>query len=123
MLQPVRHHLKLQLADRPAGAATAIGPEHLNRAFFAQLRQPGAQLAAADRPTSTARNISGAKRNRPVNCALRLRSACRPAAARRGWDADDVAVKPCDNSRRWLMKLTTVLGRSSFAHHLQLHNA
>ena len=50
MLQPVRHHLELQLAHR-AQQQHAAGhrAKDLDRAFFAQLREAGAQLLAAQR--------------------------------------------------------------------------
>ena len=50
MLQPVRYHLKLQLPHSTKQQQRARNrPEHLNRAFFAQLGQAGAQLLGSQR--------------------------------------------------------------------------
>ena len=95
MLEPVRDDLELQLADRAEQQQRAGDrPEHLDRAFLAELRAGPAFscLVRSGSATSTLRNISGAKNGSPVNCSVspsvKRVAELQHAVVR---DADDVA--------------------------------
>jgi hypothetical protein len=75
VLEPVGHHFELQLADGPEQQhAAGDRAEDLDRAFFAQLRQPGPQLLGLQRVGDLdAAEHLGRKERQPVNCRPRLR--------------------------------------------------
>ena len=96
MLQPVGHHLKLQLADRaqqqqrPGNRA-----KYLNCAFFTQLRKPGSQLLGAQRVGHFNSAKHFWRKKRKARELQRFAFGQRIAQLKHAvvWDANDVARK------------------------------